>query len=312
MKYEDAVKILGIGKFTDEDIEINEIKKQYKTMALMYHPDRNSAEDATEKFQEIQAAYEWLMKYYEDAAEFDDDYDGENGSEFENLEKNSYRRMLYSFLKSILTKDGNKNTIFHTILQKISNTCEENAIDMLQKLDKNILITTYELLKKYAKVLHFGDAFIERVAEIIAEKTEDDECIILNPTLEDLFENNLYRLTVNGFVYIVPLWHHELVYDNSGNDIYVRCNHIMPDNVILGKNNNLIVNVVIDVKQIWNEGLHTFFIGKREFRIPIDKLKLSPRQTIMLNWQGISRITTTDIYDISNKGDIVVNVTLEI
>jgi hypothetical protein len=86
----------------------------------------------------------------------------------------------------------------------------------------------------------------------------------------------------------------------------------MPDNVILGKNNNLIVNVVIDIKQIWEDGVYKFFIGKRGFEIPIDKLKLSPRQTIMLSWQGISRINTTDIYDISNKGDIIVNVILEI
>ena len=310
MKYEDALKTLEIGDFTDEDLELKDIKKKYKAMALMYHPDRNSAENATEKFQEIQAAYEYLVDYYKDIIDCDD-YD-DPLSEYENLDKNSYRGMLYSFLKSVLKKDGNSNNIFHNIIQRISSTCEENSIEILRKLDKNVLIKTYELLKNYSKVLHFGDEFIEKVAEIIADKTKNDECIILNPTLEDLFENNLYRLTVNEFVYIVPLWHRELVYDNSGNDVYVRCEHIMPENVTLGPNNNLFVSVVINVNQIWIDGVYTFFIGKREFQIPLDKLKLTPRQVVLLNWKGISRINTVDIYDISNKGDIVVDITLEI
>ena len=310
MKYEDALKILEIDEITDEDNELEYIKKKYKAMALMYHPDRNNAENATEHFQEIQSAYECLVDYYKDTIDYDD-YD-DPLSEYENLDKNSYRGMLYSFLKSVLKKDGNSNNIFHTIIQKISSTCEENSIEILRKLDKNVLIKTYELLKKYSKVLHFGDEFIEKVAEIIADKTKNDECIILNPTLEDLFDNNLYRLTVNEFVYIVPLWHRELVYDNSGNDVYVRCEHIMPENVTFGKNNNLFVSVVIDVNKIWVDGVHKFFIGKREFQIPIDKLKLAPRQVILLGCQGISRINTVDIYDISNKGDIVVDITLEI
>jgi hypothetical protein len=310
MKYEDALRILEIGEFNDEDLEIEDIKKKYKTMALMYHPDRNNAENATEKFQEIHAAYECLVNYYEDVIDSDDDYDPT--SEFENLDKNSYRGMLYSFLKNILKEDNKGKNIFYTIIQKISSTCEENSIEILRKLDKNVLIKTYELLKKYSKVLHFGDEFIEKVSEMISDKMKNDECIILNPTLEDLFENNLYRLTVNEFVYIVPLWHRELVYDNSGNDVYVRCEHIMPENVTLGPNNNLIVSVVIDVNQIWADGVYKFFIGKREFEIPIEKLRLSPRQVILLNWQGISRINTKDIYDISNKGDIIVNVKLEI
>jgi hypothetical protein len=300
MNCEDAFRILEIDN--DEFYTSAFIKKQYRKLALMYHPDRNSAENATEKFQEIQEAYEYLFKNYSD---------NDASLEPENENLTGYRAMLYAFLNGVLTSDKG-NDILYYILQHISTTCEENALDILKKLDKHTLLKTYDLLKKYAKVLHYGDTFIERVAEIITDKTQDDECIILNPTLDDLFENNLYRLTVNGFVYIVPLWHHELVYDNSGNDIYVRCNHMMPDNVILGKNNNLIVNVVIDVKQIWSDGGHTFFIGKREFLIPIEKLKLSPRQTIMLSCQGISRINTTDIYDISNKGDIIVNVILEI
>jgi hypothetical protein len=35
---------------------------------------------------------------------------------------------------------------------------------------------------------------------------------------------------MNKNYYCIPLWHHELVYDNSGSDIYVKCNPILDEN----------------------------------------------------------------------------------
>ena len=32
-------------------------------LALMYHPDKNKSEDASEKFQKIHEAYQYLLKY---------------------------------------------------------------------------------------------------------------------------------------------------------------------------------------------------------------------------------------------------------
>ena len=50
-----ALSILQINetKITEEII-----KRQYRMLALKYHPDKNHAKDADSKFQEIQSAYE--------------------------------------------------------------------------------------------------------------------------------------------------------------------------------------------------------------------------------------------------------------
>nr|ACR44221.1 heat shock protein 40 [Pteromalus puparum] len=52
----DYYKILGIAKGASDD----EIKKAYRKMALKYHPDKNPAAGAEEKFKEIAEAYEVL------------------------------------------------------------------------------------------------------------------------------------------------------------------------------------------------------------------------------------------------------------
>ncbi|XP_015792962.1 dnaJ homolog subfamily B member 4 [Tetranychus urticae] len=52
----DYYKILGISKDANDD----DIKKAYKKMALKYHPDKNKAAGAEEKFKEIAEAYDVL------------------------------------------------------------------------------------------------------------------------------------------------------------------------------------------------------------------------------------------------------------
>jgi len=52
----DYYKILGVAKGASDD----EIKKGYRKMALKYHPDKNKAAGAEEKFKEIAEAYDVL------------------------------------------------------------------------------------------------------------------------------------------------------------------------------------------------------------------------------------------------------------
>jgi molecular chaperone DnaJ len=52
----DYYEVLGVGKTADAQ----ELKKAYRKLAMEFHPDRNAAPDAEEKFKELTRAYEVL------------------------------------------------------------------------------------------------------------------------------------------------------------------------------------------------------------------------------------------------------------
>ena len=304
MNYNIACENLGIDK--NKKITKEYLKKVYRMNALKYHPDKNSSPNASIKFQEIHSSYEYLLK----TLEYDNVFNDTNEND-EEVEHTGYSGILFSFLKNIMKKDGNTDGLYYIIIDKISNTCEKKALELIQKIDKNKLLKIYEIIKKYGEFLHFSSDFIDKIQEVLNDKIKNDECIILNPTIDDLFANNLYKLKVNDFTYIVPLWHDELIYDNSGNDIYVKCFPVLPDNVSIDEKNNIHTECKYDIKEILPLEFIEVNIGNNVFDIFTKELVVKPNQTVVLKNEGISKINTKDIYDISKKSDVYLHIVLE-
>ncbi len=63
----DHHKILGVSKKASKD----EIKKAYRKLAMEYHPDRNRAPGAEERFKEINEAYAVLSGKEIEPTQFD-------------------------------------------------------------------------------------------------------------------------------------------------------------------------------------------------------------------------------------------------
>jgi len=268
------------------------IKKQYRYKALQYHPDKNKHPEANKQFQNIKDAYEYLNIYV-----------GEN----DTINIETYAVLLQDFLNGALSNDiGELKTIFiHKIIQTITKTCEEKAIKLLNNVDKRILIEVYKLLDKYQTLLNYSSLdFLEKIREIILNKN-DDECIILNPTIDDLLECNLYKLQKNGLTYIIPLWHHEVVYDNSGSDLYVKCKPELDENTFIDEYNNIHTQVEYDMKDLWNRTDVQIKIGKSTFNFNPSKMEFRESQRVNLKRVGIPFIDTNDIYNVEKRANVI-------
>ena len=320
MNYKLARETLGIT--SNDHLNEHTLKKQYRIMALKYHPDKNPAEDASQKFQQITEAYNYLKTYniYYVADDtvgggYGDNDSGESECEWSPL--SNYKTLLMAFLGTMMHNDPTdpfcqlRNTLFNMIIVRLTNKCEDKALEFMEKIDKSILIKIVEMIKKYRDVLHLNQEFIYKMERIVNKKKEQDEYIILNPFLDDLFENNLYKLTENGNVYIVPLWHHELVYDNSGVDLYVRCVPLLPENMWIDENNDLHVELTYNVLDIFGKKEIEINIGKRSVKINLKDIKLVEYQEIVLYGYGISQINQEHIYDVSKSGNVVIHIELE-
>lgn len=298
MNHKDARELLEI----DETIQITEdiIKKKYRMKALLYHPDKNKSPDASAKFQKIHEAYDFLLNEKNDHKSFND--------------IKSYKDLLAEFLKS-LSEGGLQNDfhyrIFNTIITKITQMCENKAVVFLEKIDKKLLLTIYELLLKNREIFYISEQFLNQINDIVKKKMEKDECIILNPMLEDLFNHSLYKMQIENKLYLIPLWHQELIYDNSGSDLYVKCIPILPDNISIDKNNNIYVDLTFNICDIWNKEKIDIEIGGTQFVVYIENLNIKKHQTILLRRMGIPK-QLDDIFDVIQKADIILQISLHI
>jgi curved DNA-binding protein len=101
MEYKDYYKILGVNRDAPQD----EIKKQYRKLALKYHPDKtNGNKQAEEKFKEINEAYEVLgdadkRKKYDtlgaDWREYERASAGQGGADFSQWARQGGGRTFY-------------------------------------------------------------------------------------------------------------------------------------------------------------------------------------------------------------------------
>jgi hypothetical protein len=197
------------------------------------------------------------------------------------------------------------------IIQKISKVCESKSVDFLEKLDKDILIKILKVIKKNKETFNISDDYIQLIENIINNKTRNDEIIIINPTLDDLFNNNLYRLTIDNDTYIIPLWHHELTYDNNGRDVYVKCNPILPDDIELDDSNNIHIYRAFNISDIWGKDIIEINVYNRIYEIETKKITLQPKQEIYILNTGISRVNTKNMLDISILSTVFIHIELE-
>jgi hypothetical protein len=287
----------------EKEYSETEIKKQYRSKILQYHPDKNSSADAAEKFIEVQDAYKFLHSNANDE------------------DKNaSYKDVLHSFLYSILREEETNGPLLcklmEMICKKICFIIDHNVdaiLDYLRNINNDTLKIVYSILSKYRQIFHFSEDLISSIEELLAV----NECVVLNPTLDDLMsEDNVYILKNEGKSYLVPLWHHEIIFDCSfskttqqqqveSKRLVVKIFPLLPENMELDDCNVLTVRLRYRLDEVWDRDV-IVDVGGVPFVIHGKELRLtSSPQIVKYEECGVPYNNIDDVFDSAIRQSVV-------
>lgn len=275
-----------------------ELKKAYYKAALKHHPDRNTNSlDSTKKFQDIQAAYQYLSDIVDDKEH-----------PF-TAEDNSYTTILNNFIYCAI---GKQSGDLVSIIQKLVSKCSLNFSDkVLENLDKKTLHKLYDYLCNYEDSLHINKDIIHTLREKIKKKISNDSIFTINPSLIDLFQEKVFKLEANNKRFFVPLWHDEIEYESEDSCIIVKCIPDMPKHIYIDHHNDINVNISLTMNNIYKTSYIRCVIADKTIQIPVRKLFIKPLQTYIFKNEGIPKINVSDIYDTSLKSDIVIHISIK-
>jgi len=282
MDYNTACKLLNLNKQFNQ----KELKKAYYKKALQYHPDKNPTTE--EQFKEIGIAYEFLQKH--------------------KKMKIEVANLSYS---EILTKIFNMDFDSLMNIKPIELVFQKGfSLKIFEKLRKELAINVYQIICKYNDILSITPETLLQMKEILHKKMKKDNLIILNPTINDLLEDKVYKLDYNNEIFFCPLWAHETCFDISGNDLIIKCVPELENNVVVDAKNNIIYKIKTKIKQVFEEGKIEFQIGKKKLIIYSNLLRITKFQSYVFRDIGILRQNEKDIYDTSRRSDIIVDIIL--
>lgn len=288
MNYYKACNILNL----NDNYSSKQLKEAYYNLALKFHPDRNLENDTTDKFQEIQSAYNYLQTLH-------------------NIPNNdlhkpvSYSDLVKQFLDGIIQK----NLDVDCFLNLINNKCNEITIDFFKTLPKTTILNFKNITDKYSNILNINNDIINKIDNLVKQCIENDTIILLNPTLSNLLNDEVYKLEKGGETFYIPYWHHELIYDLSYNSLIVQCEPKLPSYINIDKYNNLYINISTPITSIINTDNIDILIGNKNFYVPINQLKITKQQRYTIKNKGIPMINTNNIYSINNRASIFIDIT---
>ena len=294
MNYDEACKILDLPINFNHKI----LKQQYYLKALKYHPDKNkNTEESKYKFQHILEAYNYLSNI--------------------PPEKNiNYMEILEKFINCNIGK--NKGIDISKLLNNfISASNYHSRMELSKELfncfSKEILIKINNLLIEYPDILHINKEILEKIKSLINEKIVEnksnekpEKIIIVNPSLQNLINDDIYKLQVENETYLIPYWHDELIYETSYNKLIIQCEPILPDFINIDENNNIHFHLSTKINEILNLNQFEINIGNTQYTIPINKLYIKRYQIYTIQNEGIAVINTREIYNVEKRANIYI------
>lgn len=231
MQYKDYYKILEV----NPDATFEEIKKSYRRLALIYHPDRNQGnKDAEEHFKEINEAYDVLS-------------DTEKRKTFDLFAQQKHNEEFYN--KNKPTAESKNDEFFSN---NFSGGYSEFFNNIFSRMKKSSLLKGDDYHGKLSISLQEAYSGSVRVLDVLNKKLR----ININPGISD---DTLLKISGCGYPGLQP--------DNNG-DLFVRV-QLLPDKLFIRRGDELFTELFVDIYTVLLGGKAIIKTFKGDIRIDI-------------------------------------------
>ena len=102
----------------------------------------------------------------------------------------------------------------------------------------------------------------------------------------------------------------QISFSPDGKKLAYTCKKLNGTDAAVSTNNDIYIDLRMKIADLLEKKCIDLDIGGRKFTIPAGVLNVTNNQTYVLSGQGIPIINTKNMYDISNKASIIVNIEL--
>jgi hypothetical protein len=257
--------------------------------------------------------------------EIDKDGDGDG----DDINLNSSEDYL-SLFKKYLSSEYNININADTtnIVGDILNGCKMASFKIFENMDKKTALNVFNYMEEYSDIVGIDDTIKKDLKDILKEKIKNDECVVLNSTLENLFNADIYKMThcisdsktisdsdsnSNSKLFYVPLWHDEVTYDlNNDKLLVVKCVPDLPDHIKIDQYNHLHVYIKVCSSTLFKrDTISVTVCNGKVFEIPISELRIMKEQVYTFYRMGIPMINTENMFSTDKKGNVCVHISID-
>tara|TARA_B100000424_G_C22930218_1_gene494838 strand:- start:1292 stop:2119 length:828 start_codon:yes stop_codon:yes gene_type:complete len=274
MNIDKALNIMNITKDELYNIDPIQLKKIYHKQALKFHPDKGGT---NEEFKNLQEAYDYLIIIIE-------------------LNKTSQDR------------EYDTNDIIHNFKHYIYTYVNNVSLSYIDECDEKQLNNLESILNHYKNKI--PTSIYSKIYKLLKKNSNKE--FILEPTINDLVNDKIYRFHYDNEIFNVPLWHSEMYYDTKNNvEICIKCIPKLPEFLDIDCDNNIHIFIKKNIKDIFvNQHIKFNLTDTKIITVDSKHISFLPYQEIIIPRSGISKINNSNIYNTSIKSNIILHLTL--